>query len=121
MLPTAVTREHELVAFRIDAYREMRRFAILGLRVLRAFTALLADRRRRDNDIGNLKSKACPGAQSFPAAMNSENSPRDLKLGDVRILLQDNGSEKGGVELGSPRRICRPDRVLDFFHRNHAR
>lgn len=111
--------EHEIVAFGIDAHREMGWFTILVLGILRALSARGPHGLGARHHIGNLKGQAGPSALAFATAVDGDESAGDLHLGNMRILAHDGGAEEFAVESRGPHRIGRPDRVFEFFDGNH--
>lgn len=115
----AFAAEHELIALRIFAHREVGWFAIFPLGFAVAFAAGRDDLRRALDDVGDLKSDAGPGLLALAAAMDGDGAPCDGDFGDVRVLAGDLRAETTGVKCGGAPGICGPNGVFQCFD-SHA-
>lgn len=101
LLIAAITCQHEIIALCIDAHGKVGWLAVFRLRFLWALSPCRDYFSSAGDHVGNLHGDSGPGAFSFTARMNGNQTARDLQLRDVWILLHDFSAEDSCVKGGS--------------------
>ena len=109
-------REHDLVALRVGAHGEVRRFAgLVGHRLVAQDTPGGYKFGGSGKDIADLEGEASPGGFVLAAAVDAEGGAGDVEFGEVFVLAGDFRTEERGVEGHSAGEVLGPDDVFEAF------
>jgi len=106
-----LSREHKFISFGVCTHREMHSFSALWLWLPKQLTSRCYNFCGPSNNVRYLKAQTGPSALTLAAAMYSDDSVADLKIGHCRILPDDFRAEEGGVESYSTLSVCGPDNI----------
>jgi hypothetical protein len=111
----AAAGEHELIAFGIDAHREMRRFAVFGFRFTSELSTTGDNFLRAGDNIGHLKGESRPGAFAGTAAMDANDRSANHNFTDDLGFLGHFAAENLAVKAQGARHVGGPEDVFHAF------